>query len=1166
MRGKLAFLLCMHFMVQGMVTTEVEAQSIKGQSLRTHTIVLGKRDGASPATPKLPVIGFVAPLPYEASGEEVKAAFDYLKSRGDDQAQYLTYEEVMRNSKKLRRCNMLWIHRPDTTPLTDQERGGRMLGRLKEFLEEGGKVLLTQQAFHFIHALGLEPEIPRDSTKLCRDNGYGRKLGFHAFKEHPLFNGLHGGAYIQWPQRDLATRVTGYFGNQVPRNGKVIGADWDYIFLREDSKLIVEYVVGNGKVIAIGGYMLFAEPNRNRMHLERFTQNTFDYLIGDSSNGVTCYWDYGPNSVLECAPIRQESDRMIMAVPPANPWKIAEEPLTLRRNFATENFWDVAGERMVTMGTEKGGVEEIWAHPFMALRDYEVGIRFSYRDTIYWLNDERPEVEVHPGFFLRQYKFQRGYLKEIIVNDPTAPSGVIHYEYRGIYKSELVIRFKSNLRWMWPYSERVTGSICVGWDGDVNAFNIRDKSADLNVFVGANREPTLHKAGQYESFAYDRKDSNYIGVATDRFQAAFILVYPLGMNDNLDLVYAATNEGYVNTLNHFEKVLRNPGQVFSRSCDASRKVLDEHLLITTPDVDFNLGYGWALLATDRFFVHTPSMGKALVAGYSTTRNGWDGGHKVNGRPGYAWYFGRDGEWSSYALCDYGDFDKVKSQLEFFNKYQDLNGKIFHEATTSGFIHYDAADATPLYLVLAGKYFRHSNDTAFIRSSWPNIRKAIEYCFTTDTDGDHLIENTNVGHGWVEGGKLYGSHATIYMAGSWASALSETRNIALYMKDTIAIRLGNEARVVKSNINDAFWDEATGIYGYGKNANGTYRLEPTILPAVPLYFKVADKQKARKCLDQYAGNTFSTNWGVRIVRDDSPYFRPTGYHYGSVWPLFTGWTALAEYAYGNYPQGYAHIMNNLRVYKNWGLGFVEEVLNGAEYRPSGVCAHQCWSETMVLQPAIEGMLGLEVYAQENRISLSPRLPANWDSLHVTNIRIDGRRVDFSFHRMGGGNTYDFRLESGKPVDIDFFPALPAGTQVVGVALDGQETPFTVFKTDQVVNVLVKFSLDHHKHLIIKYENGVEVLPLVQDPKPGSGAAGSRLISANLKGEEYIVVLEGVPGTHATFQIYLNNQAIDTVYGGFVKDFSSYQAEIETNFELSLERYSRRIVGIRLKKRD
>ena len=102
-------------------------------------------------------------------------------------------------------------------------------------------------------------------------------------------------------------------------------------------------------------------------------------------------------------------------------------------------------------------------------------------------------------------------------------------------------------------------------------------------------------------------------------------------------------------------------------------------------------------------------------------------------------------------------------LEFYQKFQDLNGKIFHEVSTSGFVHYDASDATPLYIALAGRYLHYSGDIDFIKESWPYIKKAIDYCYSTDTDNDNLIENTNVGHGWVEGGGLFGSHTSLYLA-------------------------------------------------------------------------------------------------------------------------------------------------------------------------------------------------------------------------------------------------------------------------------------------------------------------------------------------------------------------------------------------------------------------
>ena len=122
----------------------------------------------------------------------------------------------------------------------------------------------------------------------------------------------------------------------------------------------------------------------------------------------------------------------------------------------------------------------------------------------------------------------------------------------------------------------------------------------------------------------------------------------------------------------------------------------EHTQVITPNSVLNEGYRWALIGANRFYVDTPGLGQSLVAGYSTTATGWDGNHQINGRPGYAWYFGRDAQWSAFALLNYGDFEKVKSVLTIFQDYQNINGKIFHELSTSGVVHYDAADATPLY--------------------------------------------------------------------------------------------------------------------------------------------------------------------------------------------------------------------------------------------------------------------------------------------------------------------------------------------------------------------------------------------------------------------------------------------------------------------------------------
>ena len=1142
---------------------EITAQATKGQTFRTHTFTLTTRKDMSSLPDSVIKIAFLGKETAFEMDKESRSAFDFLKTLKGFFPVYVSFEEMRKNPKFLDSYKLAWFHRQDTSRFSTSETDLKVIREIQDFLNKGGNLILTLNAFHYINNLGIEPVAPRDSIKSTIEEGYGRKLGFHSFLNHPVFDGMFGGAYIMMPVKDTAFRVSGYFGNSVPKNGKVIGVDWDYIFLREDSKLMLEYCVGKGKVIAVGGYACYSVPNMNRNHLELFTANIFRYFLAADAFPDIHYWNYLPATVYSLPQKLQDTDPVFKGIPNSEKWEIPDDNLTISNRYSSGNFWDVAGERMLTMGRENGGIEEIWAHPFMAFRDYEVGLRFEYRDTLFWLRDENPEVEILPWCFMRTYKFPRAYIREIVVNDPEHPCGVIHYEYHGVYPAELIVKVKRTLRLMWPYSEKVLGSSGHTFDLNYNSFYVQDQSGTFAAMIGANRKPDNADMGQFSDFNYNKDKKNFEGITTGEIRVAGLLSYSLKMNDQLDMVYAATNEGRKTTELYFDTAIRNPRLVFDRAKNHIDSLLAHCLLITGPDRNFNLGYRWALIAADRFFVNTPGMGKSLVAGYSTTRTGWNGEHKVNGRPGYGWYFGRDGEWSGFALLDYGDFQKVKSELEFYRKYQDLSGKIFHEATTSGVVHYDAADATPLYIVLAGKYFRHSNDTAYLRTNWPYIKKAVDFCFSTDTDHDHLIENTNVGHGWVEGGELYGSHATLYMQGCWVAALEETANMASALKVPEAESYALESRIVKSLINTHFWNPQKKYYSYGMNKDHTFRSEATVLPAVPLYFKSGDPEKARPVLEQLASNSFSTNWGTRIIREDSPFFKPTGYHYGSVWPLFTGWTALAEYAYGNYQQGFFHLMNNLNIYKNWGKGFVEEVMNGSRYEPSGVCPHQCWSETMVLQPAIEGMLGIKVNAGENKIVLSPHFPSGWDSATVENIRVGNSSFDLCMKRTEESCFFTFTLHGNQPVNIEFSPTFPAGTKFLRILRDGNETPFASFNDQKSVSCLTNINLKENCLLQMDYDKGIDVLPALTDPAPGSQPEGLRIIASRLSGYEFYIEVEGERKTSGNIDIYIHNQDVEKIENGTLKGSDGEISHISIGFDPGVSKYQDKTVIIYLK---
>ncbi len=104
-----------------------------------------------------------------------------------------------------------------------------------------------------------------------------------------------------------------------------------------------------------------------------------------------------------------------------------------------------------------------------------------------------------------------------------------------------------------------------------------------------------------------------------------------------------------------------------------------------------------------------------------------------------------------------------------------------------------------------------------------------------------------------------------------------------------------------------------------------------------------------------------------------------YHQGSVWPLFTGWAALAEYR-GDQPlAGYQMLMENANLTKAQDLGAVTELFSGDFNVPFGrSTSHQLWSSAMVITPILRGLFGISIDAQSKTITVNPHLPAGWDA--------------------------------------------------------------------------------------------------------------------------------------------------------------------------------------------
>jgi hypothetical protein len=121
----------------------------------------------------------------------------------------------------------------------------------------------------------------------------------------------------------------------------------------------------------------------------------------------------------------------------------------------------------------------------------------------------------------------------------------------------------------------------------------------------------------------------------------------------------------------------------------------------------------------------------------------------------------------------------------------------------------------------------------------------------------------------------------------------------------------------------------------------------------------------------------------------------------VWPLFTGWVALAEYRAGRPLAGYQHLMQNVDLTYAQDLGGVTELLSGAYFQPfARSSSKQAWSSAMVVTPAVRGLFGVEADALSRVLRVSPHLPLAWEQASLRNVRIGDTKLDVRLWRSGG----------------------------------------------------------------------------------------------------------------------------------------------------------------------
>jgi glycogen debranching enzyme len=660
-------------------------------------------------------------------------------------------------------------------------------------------------------------------------------------------------------------------------------------------------------------------------------------------------------------------------------------------------------------------------------------------------------------------------VRERIFVPGDVPAAVV--EWTAERPVRLSVGWRADLRLMWPYPPGALGPlrwrivdrallIAPAHDDDRVMFMFSAPLRSLRVSDASDEAPALHATADFDLEAGE----------SVRFAA-------VGASSDADLDRALRR-------------LRRPDALVQARRAAGNRLEEDRLAVDAPDPRATTALDWAKERLASYVVDAPGVGRSLVAGYWGSRPDWF----HDGRPGYAWFFGRDAVWTALACLAVGDAEAARDVLRFLGERQDLSGKVLHECTTSGVVHYDSADATPLYLLLIARYLAWTGDRSFVRGQWDRVLAAYAFCRATDTDGDGLIENTRVGHGWIEFGRLGGGTITGYNTAIWTAALHELADAAESIgENEFADALRRQHDVARTAFERVLYDESAGHYALNARriqssgpADRPARRSPsprlpvspsggkgwernptqTAMQAVPLLLGVADPARATRWLDAISGDDFTAPWGVRMLPVSDPAYDPESYHGGAVWPLFTGWASWAEYAAGRPQAGFDHWWMNVE-HVGWReRGAWDEVVHGLERRGRGVCPDQAWSTAMAVAPLVYGMLGVQPDACVHRLRLRPQIPASWDHLTVRRLAVGEAHVSLAYRRDGVRHTFDLSQTRGSvPLNVVFEPALPGG-RPTAVLVDGAAADLEARPFGERMLVPVQLVLDAPRRVVIE----------------------------------------------------------------------------------------------------
>ncbi len=436
-----------------------------------------------------------------------------------------------------------------------------------------------------------------------------------------------------------------------------------------------------------------------------------------------------------------------------------------------------------------------------------------------------------------------------------------------------------------------------------------------------------------------------------------------------------------------------------------------------------------------------------------------------GIPWYAVAFGRDQEITGLETLTF--FPEIsKEVISTLAAYQgsredsfteERPGKIMHELRLGEmanmkeipFIpYYGTVDATPLWIVLLGRYLDRTGDVDFARDLWSCTAKALNFLQSSTKNG-YLRYGGNsaalTNQGWKDS-----ADSVMYSDGSLAKppiALSEVQG---YLYDALrqgakiaqltgrkddSLKLAKSADDLKAKFNKDFWMTKASPNGFVALALDGKGQQCDVVSSNPghlLASGVLDRSRQLIVGQMLMEPAMFSGWGIRTLSSAEQAYNPISYHNGSVWPHDNSLIVGGLYAIGLNRQAHrvfqgmfeaAKCQPSLRLPELF-CGFSkdnpfpspEKIVDVSLTRaPSNSslrqvkpvwypvsCAPQAWAAAAPIS-MLASSLGLRAHALEKKLCIeSPDLPPFLNTVEVSGLTVGDATVSLRFSRSKNNN--------------------------------------------------------------------------------------------------------------------------------------------------------------------